>query len=175
METTRGMQVETERTAGLPADSRGRTWIGRLADRVKRRLEPVLTGFDEHAWSGKLYLLVSGLGVLTSVAGGLGFVILLAMESNIGGRAGMLPIAVIFALIAWVQWKLLSGVARFRNWARRIAILVSGFALLAGVNLIVFAGLPRMMILGLAQTALSIQFIAYFVRERDRFLGAGDG
>jgi VIT1/CCC1 family predicted Fe2+/Mn2+ transporter len=151
-------------------EPKGASVLRRIRDAVRRRLEPVLNGFHEHAWSGKLYLITSGLSLLTSVAGALLFPLLLLPDRSVLAFPPLVPVFLVLALLCWVQWRVLSGVARFRPWARCVAIIVSAMGVLGGVQLLfAMADSPRVLILALAQISISIQFITYFIRERGRF------
>jgi hypothetical protein len=148
---------------------------------VRRWLEPFAPGFAEHEWTGKLFLISGGVGVAGTIGGYVGGVIVTAVTQGFGVAlvamtvAGSLGVAITVSLQRWF----LLGIARFRRWANIVAVVITGGGLLHGlgslVAIILSRGQPgiRGLVLAIAETCMSAQFLIYFARAGDRFTPAG--
>jgi hypothetical protein len=141
----------------------------------------LLDGFQDHGWSGKLFMLVQGATLATWTVG----YVALLWAGLMGGAVGFVsigfdridgwhvPMSLVASLLAGLlvllfQWKALLAVARFRSWAWYFAMLVSALGLLSAL-MVVRVGTAKIVAIGLLQAALAAQFLLYFFRNRDRF------
>lgn len=169
-----------ERTEPTPApvslpDPYQRSVLGRVWERVKARvakwIEPFRAGFEEHEWTGKLYLLS---GVLTISGPVLGLIAIVVTGFILGAKqafavatfGGFFLIPVVL-----IQRRYFLGIARFERWAGRLATVIAIGGLLHGASMMLGAsGFGfRGVLLGAAEAALSGQFAWYFISNRDRF------
>ena len=144
-----------------------------LAQHSRQAFEDLRTGFEEHGWTGKLFMIECGL----AIAGAL-FWYTIGVKSLLALRApgAFVPLgAGLFCLFLFVcmQWRYLLGVARFEKWAGLLAPAVSIFVGLGSV--VMLQAMLRMdnargIIAALAQIALCTQYVFYFARNRERFV-----
>jgi hypothetical protein len=138
---------------------------------VARGLAPVIEGFHEHGWSGRLYLLTSGLSlavtvpVFLSIAG----VALTGLFTVPRPTFSWIPFALMLGGMAYVQWKVLRGVALFRRWAWYVATFVTFSGMIGGLGWLVVRGAGVARLAGLCELALAGQFFLYFARNHARF------
>jgi hypothetical protein len=130
-------------------------------------------GFEEHGWTGKLFLVECGLSI-----GGAMFWYAIGLVSLFALRApgAIVPFAAGFVgltTFVLLQWRYLLGIARFEKWAGLLAPAISmfvGLGSLVMLQAMIRMGHVRGIAAGLAQTALCVQYVVYFARSRDRFV-----
>jgi hypothetical protein len=147
--------------------------LHRTGNHIRRAWADLAAGFEEHAWTGKLFMLTSG-ATLAGTAVGAGFVAAWAIAAAPagGGRLAYLFAAGMGGIMGFVQWKLLLGVARFRPWARVVGILVSAMGVVSGVGMLFSSNGLRGLAIGIVEGGLAAQFLIYFLRSRDMFQGS---
>jgi hypothetical protein len=156
-----------------PEDRGSVPMLRRIGHRLRAMFAILREGFEEHAWSGKLFMLATaGSAAFTTV--GIGVALLLGVGLGMGGAsvAAFTMFALFGAPMAFFQWKLLEGVARFRPWARIAAMVVSGFGVLSGLGALGWGFGIRGVVIAAAEVGLSAQFFVYFLRNRDLFHAA---
>lgn len=146
--------------------------LDRVSGIIAKRLSPVVQGFYEHGWSGRLYLLTSALGIVTT--GGMVLFTAAAALLGLGGvprGAGVLilPVSLMLVLTTFIQWKVLRGVACFKRWAWYVAVFFSTAGVLSGIAWLLPGRMNLWRLAGLCELALAGQFLLYFVRNRTRF------
>ncbi|MGH7554043.1 MAG: hypothetical protein ACREMQ_13555 [Longimicrobiales bacterium] len=150
--------------------------LARIRRRLRAALDPVIDGFEEHGWSGKLYLLTHGGTLAFTIVGAFVAVIAAGFFSVFGlpffGPMMLLPVLVVTVPLGYISWKILSGIARFRRWAWYFGVFGSFAGVFGGLG---FLGLRARaegsagVMIALLEAALSAQFLVYFIRNRDRF------
>ncbi len=146
---------------------------GRIVAFLRRRLAPFIDGYEEHGWSGKLFLLNGGLGIAGSVLGWSGAVLLNTLRLGLLRGMGLTMVAGLVGLpFLRIWYRYLLGVARFERWTLPITVVLSACGAISGLGLLTGRmGWRTMLIVG-AQSALSVQYLVYFLRERHRFVVA---
>jgi hypothetical protein len=142
-------------------------WLAKLPASVRAAGRSILRGFEEHGWSGKLFMLMTAGTTLVPLLGGLAFVL-----SDLGGRNSGFYGAFIFVFMlpfVLFQLRVLLGIARFESWARWLAMLGCTFGILTGLGSLAVTRGPQFWVTSAAEVALSTQFLVYFVRNGDRF------
>lgn len=107
-------------------------WLAKLPASVRAAGRSILRGFEEHGWSGKLFMLMTAGTTLVPLLGGLAFVL-----SDLGGRNSGFYGAFIFVFMlpfVLFQLRVLLGIARFESWARWLAMLGCTFGILTGLG-----------------------------------------
>jgi hypothetical protein len=145
--------------------------LARIRRRIRAALNPVIDGFEEHGWSGKLYLLTHGATLAFTIVGAFAAAIAAGFASVFGlpfwGPAMLLPMLLGVPFI-YISWKILSGIARFRRWAWYFGVFGSFAGVFGGLGFLGRGGSTGVMI-ALLEAALSAQFLVYFIRNRDKF------
>jgi hypothetical protein len=146
--------------------------LARIRRRIRDALTPVIEGFEEHGWSGKLYLLTHGGTLAFTIVSMFAAAVAAPFFSLFGrsffGLAMLLPMLMVTVPFSYFSWKVLSGIARFRRWAWYFGVLGSFAGLFGGLGFLGRGG-GTGVLLALLEAAVSAQFLVYFIRNRDKF------
>jgi hypothetical protein len=138
------------------------------------RVAELKYGFEEHGWTGKLFLIECGLSLAaTSLTIGMQMIRAMVVWSP-----EFSVVAVSFGLgflipLMLVQGRYILGIARFERWAGLLAPALSVAGAVGSIAALMMSariGGMRAAILGGAQLALCVQYFVYFVRNRDRYV-----
>jgi hypothetical protein len=81
--------------------------------------------------------------------------------------------AVPTAAVGMLYCRWVRGVARFERWARNVALFLLGLGVLTGLGVLDSDNSTPEKLAILAETALSAQFLVYFLRNGERFVTGG--
>jgi hypothetical protein len=131
-------------------------------------------GFEEHGWTGRLFLIECGLSLaatsLTIAMQMIRAMVIWSPEFSVVAVSIGLGFLIPLMLI---QGRYMLGIARFERWAGLLAPALSVLGAIGSVAALMMSarmGGMRAAILGAAQLALCVQYFVYFVRNRDRYV-----
>jgi hypothetical protein len=144
--------------------------VGEFCVRVSRRQRAALAltieAFHFHAWSGKLFLGLTGIGLAGSI-GGFVFGVLSELLFGLPGGSILehLPVTISIGGVipgALLQWWFLTSLARFRPTARAITVVMCTFAVIGSLVGLFSGHSPAAFVTSLAGFGMSLQFLLYF-------------
>jgi hypothetical protein len=135
---------------------------------IRSAVQSILRGFEEHGWSGKLFMIMTAGASLVSL---LGWFAVFAIEFPNSHARIYVPLLFLFGVLPFVafQLRLLLGIARFESWSRWLAMAGCIIGILTGLGSLAVIRGAQFWITSAAEVALSTQFLVYFVRIGDRF------
>jgi hypothetical protein len=143
-------------------------WFERIPSVLRSAVGSIVEGFEEHGWSGKLFMITTAVAAVLPLLGGLAWVVSSWLSGF--GIFPYVPVILLFsAPVVLFQLRLLLGIARFEGWARWLAMAGSVFGVLTGLASLTLISGAQFWVMSAAQVALSTQFLVYFSRNGDRF------